>query len=1251
MNRIRGMWRLVILAFTTSVYAQQNSRRPEPYDNGHGWDIRLAVPGQPGDDYPVLNSIPRTQFSCSGKSPGYYSDVDTGCQVFRVCTLGATYGFQSFLCPNGTLFNQEVLVCDWWMNVNCERSPQRYNDNSEKFGNLKLGPQLMNDIKKMLTHPMRYPYDKGMMKSNLIVMQDYKPPSGQLLFPNGALIAGPERSPNNIYVPSKQRPANFAQNSFLSGDLSFAASTPSSQYIPSSSNSIRPTERNTVVLQQQRQNLQLAQNGQTGTLYNNQRVQPTYPTNTEFINNNNNNRILPSPYFQNQNQNQRHIQQSQSTSQTLLNNQAQRELSQYNNQIIKKQHEYGISNTNQQYTNFPKHNGQAVEKNNIPQFSRDVNGFVGRAAKQNLVSSHIIPPTGKTLKFSRIVQKSSSGNPKSRITFKTWIVRPAKTARLVVEPTPYIYDKPTNDPTERNLVDITSNNINPKTENINPESEEVPYVYNKPTASSKQIITTVEDTPIVYLPPTAPTLPNLPFSTLKTPQSSRQSNLYLAATTYKPASRFYVPPTQNTLELSRQYLRPNLPSQENYQSARLVATPTSPAFDLTTINSNSKKSQSNSLSKKSHINTNHHNPTFSDILTKEKLDITVNDIVKDTNKILKTASPGELNQYRQYNEAARNQPNNKLSSEFGNVNVKKITAQSPTNIVRSEKIIAAPSSDLEPPIYTSKSHYENSNKLTNLPFFKESAVPKNTFERTVSLKITIPETIAEYLFNNQNDNDSDNLEILNTDNTNYLVLRNNHLDDNNNGPNYIPIGRLIWNKNINISNSQALVYSFLADSINAAKKYNNIVKETVVSPTPIQAQNPNLNDEDIGDITAKISQLTSSQFTNNNQKNANYVLPPRQTTGNDYGRDVTKYTTDHSQRQYPQNHHLNSQLSLQNTPDQLYSSRLQRLSSNNLVQNGQKTQNQIYSGQLYKLPVPEVTRQIYNIPNHIQASNARLTNELGTRYSLRDANQNDNANNIIKQSNNDIQIVQSESLPNPPTTQQLPRSDESTFNTQDISGNIYAENFLDTDTGITTQVQDKIIGTLPHPLEENKLVTYEKNKSYYLYTKLEDDSNDNIHNTNTIVQSNDHNNQQNAKFIQGNDLTNRITFELFPSIGYELQNEREKQQILNALKVTDISNSKHNGRTESFNKRQGELVTGVDFTILHPTSKKQVGQYNNANTILYRGPSSYLAPQSSVGSLGGNQQLKSITNSNIEQLEDNNNNGYSKTVPARQFSF
>ncbi|GBP89859.1 hypothetical protein EVAR_62350_1 [Eumeta japonica] len=82
-----------------------------------GWDIRLSIPGEPGQDYPTLSGIPKTSFTCSDKAPGYYADVETDCQVFRVCAAGTNYGFQSFLCPNGTVFNQEVAVCDWWMNV------------------------------------------------------------------------------------------------------------------------------------------------------------------------------------------------------------------------------------------------------------------------------------------------------------------------------------------------------------------------------------------------------------------------------------------------------------------------------------------------------------------------------------------------------------------------------------------------------------------------------------------------------------------------------------------------------------------------------------------------------------------------------------------------------------------------------------------------------------------------------------------------------------------------------------------------------------------------------------------------------------------------------------------------------------------------------------------------------------------------------------------------------------------------------
>lgn len=48
----------------------QNGRGPPSHESGHGWDIRLAVPGEPGNDYPTLGSIPRTHFSCAGKEPG-----------------------------------------------------------------------------------------------------------------------------------------------------------------------------------------------------------------------------------------------------------------------------------------------------------------------------------------------------------------------------------------------------------------------------------------------------------------------------------------------------------------------------------------------------------------------------------------------------------------------------------------------------------------------------------------------------------------------------------------------------------------------------------------------------------------------------------------------------------------------------------------------------------------------------------------------------------------------------------------------------------------------------------------------------------------------------------------------------------------------------------------------------------------------------------------------------------------------------
>ncbi|CAH1388547.1 unnamed protein product, partial [Nezara viridula] len=60
---------------------------------------------------------PQRNFQLCGSNQGYVADISSGCQVFYIC-LGSGAG-EPMMCPNGTLFNQEVLVCDWWYNVEC----------------------------------------------------------------------------------------------------------------------------------------------------------------------------------------------------------------------------------------------------------------------------------------------------------------------------------------------------------------------------------------------------------------------------------------------------------------------------------------------------------------------------------------------------------------------------------------------------------------------------------------------------------------------------------------------------------------------------------------------------------------------------------------------------------------------------------------------------------------------------------------------------------------------------------------------------------------------------------------------------------------------------------------------------------------------------------------------------------------------------------------------------------------------------
>ena len=64
-------------------------------------------------DYPIYAEVPDTSFSCEGPDRtegGYYADVEAECQPFHVCSMDSNTGGlvkYSFLCPNGTIFNQE----------------------------------------------------------------------------------------------------------------------------------------------------------------------------------------------------------------------------------------------------------------------------------------------------------------------------------------------------------------------------------------------------------------------------------------------------------------------------------------------------------------------------------------------------------------------------------------------------------------------------------------------------------------------------------------------------------------------------------------------------------------------------------------------------------------------------------------------------------------------------------------------------------------------------------------------------------------------------------------------------------------------------------------------------------------------------------------------------------------------------------------------------------------------------------------
>jgi len=96
--------------------------------------LEETIPGIPGEDYPIYAEVPESSFVCDGQvDGGYYADPEAECQAFHICAGDGSGGLTkySFLCPNGTLFQQQYFVCDWWFNVDCSTAEDFYSLNDE----------------------------------------------------------------------------------------------------------------------------------------------------------------------------------------------------------------------------------------------------------------------------------------------------------------------------------------------------------------------------------------------------------------------------------------------------------------------------------------------------------------------------------------------------------------------------------------------------------------------------------------------------------------------------------------------------------------------------------------------------------------------------------------------------------------------------------------------------------------------------------------------------------------------------------------------------------------------------------------------------------------------------------------------------------------------------------------------------------------------------------------------------------------
>merc|ERR1712111_4017 len=130
MGSLNVLIKMITLGLTLSLclVSVVKGQEVDPYEA-----LSATIPGEPGEDYPIFAFPPDTSFICDGQIQGYYADPEADCQSFHICANLGDGGLTkySLLCPNGTLFNQQYFICDWWFNVDCSLSESFYSLNDD----------------------------------------------------------------------------------------------------------------------------------------------------------------------------------------------------------------------------------------------------------------------------------------------------------------------------------------------------------------------------------------------------------------------------------------------------------------------------------------------------------------------------------------------------------------------------------------------------------------------------------------------------------------------------------------------------------------------------------------------------------------------------------------------------------------------------------------------------------------------------------------------------------------------------------------------------------------------------------------------------------------------------------------------------------------------------------------------------------------------------------------------------------------